>query len=257
MTFTIETIEIGLIWALIAVLMSIVILTVRRMWPIHLDISYLPLSKTNADMGIKFDDQNGDTRHAEGKLGELVTAMLFANDGWHQLPSQTSGMHQADGIFIRRRGNKKSFEVAFVETKASFLGDPRNNYRRLMSVDELLGNLQKYEATDFDEVRKFMPEKTAKALKSALNRRCLFVNMYLYTHNFAAGECRVYRLHRDGRIAEHIRNQHDAARYKALLQALTISLGRLLKLSNKEIDATHAAMRCNTKVPTFVESHPI
>ncbi len=247
--------ESWLIVALLVVVIAMGVLIVRRMWPIKLDISYLPLSKSKTDMGLKFDAENGDTRHAVGKIGELVTAMLFANKGWRQLPSQTTGMQQTDGLFIKPRKSGKYFDIAFVETKASFQGDPKGNYEDTMSVDELLSNLVKYQETDFDEAQKFMPKKTATALKAALKRKSVFINMYLYTHNFAAGECCVYQLNRDGSVGTILKNRHNAEEYKALLQALTISLGRLLKLTNKEIDATHAAMQFHTEFPTLRETN--
>ncbi len=196
----------------------------KRRQPINPKIDYLPAAK-NGHLGLTFDNSDGYGSHAIGKIGEMITALMFVADGWTQLPSQPNGIQKVDGLFIRRRKRNHSYEVAFVETKATTqTSDPVPLFNNdQMTHEKLKQDLLSYK----DGAPPHMPDDVVDALVKGLENNSVHISKYLYTHIFPEAETRIYELDRDGIKSNKKPKLIRGPSHRSLFQVLAIGLQRL------------------------------
>lgn len=215
--------------ALIVVIALGVCLIAWLLWgryaPLHLAVSDRPLSSADRQFGADIPDHS-----SLGKVGELVTALMHAKDGWRQLPSQPAGVHGLDGVFVRNVRGGNQFEVRIVETKCSRDGDPKSNYSAEQMADaRVIEQLERLKDAKLDG-EPYMNHQAIEAIIKAIRRGSMHVTKHFYAHMLGTGNTLVYSVTRDGQLIDQ-----PAARVKRvsgtphrlMLQALAIGLARL------------------------------
>jgi hypothetical protein len=173
---------------------------------------------------------DGNRNITLGKIGELITSLMHAADGWQQIPSQPNGIHGLAGIFVRRLANSKAFEVRFVETAASSAGDGPGRFdnQRMndVKIDEALNQLAEHKASDDAP---YISAVDTKTLRLALKHGSLYVSKLHYHHNLASGRTQIYRIRSDGSLTLNAKSTAvvESLEHKFMLQSLAIGLGRL------------------------------
>jgi hypothetical protein len=200
-----------------------------RTHPVHLHLDQSPLSSGHRQYGLVVE---GDGDNAVGKVGELITGLMLAHEGWRQLPSQPTGVHGIDGLFVRHQHNSGSYEILFVETKTSREGDGSKNYKNeQMSDARLIEQLEQLANPNHQfEGQAYIDHHVATALVHAIRNKSVWLSKRLYAHTLATGETLIYHIAANGALVRRParavqRVASDAHKY--MFQALAIGLARL------------------------------
>lgn len=189
-----------------------------RYAPIHLAVSDETLA-CDTKLGA------GDARRS-GKVGELVTALMHARDGWQQLRrAQTPG--GLDGVFVRKLGGSL-FEVRIVESMCSRDGDPKSDYKAEQLADgRVIEQLQLLKDAKF-EGEPYMEPQAIDSIIKAIRRGSRHVTKHFYAHMLDKGSTLIYSVRRSGELVDSRASvkRVSGAPHRYMLQALSIGLAQ-------------------------------
>jgi hypothetical protein len=177
-----------------------------------------------------------------GHFGEMLTAVLVANEGWYQIPSHTGGGSALglDHIFIKEVTTGR-YEVLLIETKIT--GSSNENYdEKEMSDVEVKRRLGDW--SELDESHRQM----ATEIIAAIDRRSQYVKKELWLHDSRQFTLQVFRLGTGGEKIRPMRKTiaydgPERLQYKRMALSVAISMKtyyRNSKLSPSEISKTEA-----------------
>jgi len=214
--------------ALVAVMALSGCLLVWLVWARHAPLRFDVDAPSSAD-GKPFGANAPDSSSLD-RVGELVTALMHAKDGWQQLPSQPSGVPGLDGVFVRKAGRGRQFEVRIVETKCVRDGEARSHYDATpMSDANVIERLERLKSATFDG----LPALDGEAIDTivrAIRRGSVHVTKHFYAHMLPTGKTMVYSVGRDGQLIDSRAarvKRTDGEQHRLMLQALAIGLTRL------------------------------
>lgn len=211
----------------------------RRYSPLALTIPEKPLSSGGRQFGA-----NIDSDPSLGAVGELITSLMHANEGWRQLPSQPSGVHGLDGIFVRTAGIGL-FDVRIVETKCSRDNEPRHDENQ-MSDEGVVKRLERLREKTF-EGQPYLSAKSIDNLVAAINRGSARVTKWFYAHTLSTGVTRIHAVKQDGKLSKPALKSISDARHKLMFQVLAIGLSRLHARDENFVVQGGAAMSAEPK----------
>lgn len=189
-----------------------------RYAPIHLAVSDETLS-SDAKLGAGVADR-------ASKVGELVTALMHAKDGWQQL-RRAQSEDGLDGVFVRKFGGRQ-FEVRIVESKCSREGDPKSSYKAEQLADgRVIEQLQLLKDAKF-EGEPYMEPQAIDAIIKAIRRGSRYVTKHFYAHMLGSGSTLIYSVRRDGELVDSRASvkRVSGAPHRFMLQALAIGLAQ-------------------------------
>lgn len=165
--------------AVVVVAGLIVLARLRRDRPLHL-----------GDKDVRVAPKHfGDFRNsnAKGDLGELLTGVMLAAEGWTSIPSHYEKQRGLDGLFVRKRANG-GYEARIIETKVntSRLGEDQLRHKTV------LHHLQKLSAVGG------LSDALVKGLVQGLERQSAFVVKELWTHKLDQLKTTVQRVNKNG-----------------------------------------------------------
>jgi len=171
-------------------------------------------------------EPQGDVPDRAGKVGELVTALMHAKDGWQQLRrGQSEG--GLDGVFVRKIGGRL-FEVRIVESMCSRDGDPKSTYKAEQLADErVIEQLQLLKDAKF-EGEPYMEPQAIDSIIKAIRRGSKYVTKHFYAHMLGSGSTLIYSVRRDGELVDSRARvkRVSGAPHRYMLQALAIGLAQ-------------------------------
>jgi len=163
-----------------------------------------------------------------GRVGELVTAVILAKDGWQKLPSPRDRIEGIDGVFVKRLGGKQ-FDVRIVETKCAREGDPKASYEAgKLADDHVIEQLERLKGATFAEGG-YVDEQAIDAIIKAIRRGSMHVSKQLFTHALDRGDTFIYSVRPDGALVDRPARvkRVSGAPHRLMLQALTTGLARV------------------------------
>lgn len=163
-----------------------------------------------------------------GKVGELVTALMLARDGWQKLPSPAGRVEGHDGVFVKRLSGKQ-FDVRIVETRCACEGDPKSSYEAgKFADDQVISQLERLKGATFADGG-YIDEQAIDAIIKAIRRGSTHVSKQLYAHALDQGHTSIYAVRPDGALIDRpARVQRvSGAPHRLMLQALSTGLARL------------------------------
>jgi hypothetical protein len=195
--------------------------------PLKLHLADQPLSRDGRQFGAVVDDDR-----AVGKIGEMITALMMAADGWRQLPSQPAGVHGIDGLFVRHLHGSGAYEVQFIETKTSRDGFGAHNYASTQMTDgKLLEDLEKLQHPDYlFEGKPYIDHAVARALSHAIRNKSVWLSKRLFVHALATGTTVIFPIAANGELQRRparVVQKISSEPHRYLFQALAIGLARL------------------------------
>ncbi len=200
--------------------------------PLRFALSEAPQSPGGRQFGAVIADDR-----AVAKIGEMITALMLAGEGWRQLPSQPAGVHGIDGIFVRQLHNSGAYEVRLVETKTSRDGSAAEHYKpSLMTDHKVIEELAKLQGPDIDQ-------HVASAIIHAVRSRSIWFSKWLYSHTLSTGTTVIFPIGPEGEL---IRRPAGAVQkisteaHRNFFQSLAIGLSRLESTDAFKIEARPA-----------------
>lgn len=210
--------------ALVAIMALSVCFFAWLMWA-----RYAPLRLALVDESSRGGSFGGSTpdNSGLGKVGDLVTALMLAKDGWQKLPSPRLGIDGLDGVFVKRVGGKQ-FEVRIVETKCARDGDPKSSYEAgQLADDRVIEQLERLKGATFADGG-YIDEQAIDAIVKAIRRGSMHVSKQLYAHTLDEGHTLIYSVRPDGALIDRpaLVKRVSGAPHRLMLQALATGLAR-------------------------------
>lgn len=186
-------------------------------------LRYWPLALRGSDILASSDREFLDPKKQDSsleKIGELITSLMLAKDGWTQSHLPASNTLGPRKIFVRERFGLNRYEVRFVETNctrtvadsgANLIG--QTGYQRFSTGAGAL-ELDNCHSAD---------DGFARTITRAVRWHSARVEKLLYAHCLATGTTRIYKVAPDGRPLRAIAVIATRS-HKGMCRALTIGL---------------------------------
>lgn len=204
--------------------------------PVTLHLAEAPLSQGGRQFGAVVSDD-----HAVGKIGELITGLMMAAEGWRQIPSQPGGVHGLDGLFVRHLHGSGAYEIQFVETKTSRDGSGVRNYAPTQMTDEkIIAELEKLQSADYKfDGKPYIDARVAHSLIHAIRHKSMWISKRLFAHTLSTGTTVVFPIAANGTLVRRpagVVKQISNEAHRYLFQSLAIGLARLDHTGKFKID---------------------
>ena len=223
--------------ALVAIMALFACFFVWLMWA-----RYAPLRLALVDESSSGGSPGGSADNSGlSKVGDLVTALMLAKDGWQKLPSPRLGVDGLDGVFVKRVSGKQ-FEVRIVETKCARDGDPKSSYEAgQLADDRVIEQLERLKGATFADGG-YIDAQAIEAIVKAIRRGSMHVSKQLYAHTLDEGHTFIYSVRPDGALVDRPARvkRVSGAPHRLMLQALTTGLARLDGGSQAAVSSTPA-----------------
>ena len=132
------------------------------------------------------------SREALTRAGDLLTALMHAQEGWQELHMAPIGRESVGRVFVRNRLGPALYEVRFVETKC-VLDPAAEGGLATVRVGNSFAALTSNELAAANEF--------ANAVVRAIRWNSARVEKFLYLHTLPGGTTRIYRVTPDGHVA--------------------------------------------------------
>jgi hypothetical protein len=205
----------GLDGVLILTVFGVTVLAGLLMW-----LRYWPLALRIADQSDRRPMSGSSDELFLAKVGELVTELMLARDGWKPLSSDSPNAGRRDTIFVRNRLGRHQYEIKFVETLCRRDGSSNHMVHPLdrRTVAQRAAALLAESAPELDT-------EFAKAIARAIKWGSARVEKTLYLHTLSQGTTHIYKVAQDGRPMRNIAVVATAA-HKAMSQAIARNLSK-------------------------------
>lgn len=160
-----------------------------------------------------------------GKVGNLVTALMLAKDGWQRLPIAAG--NGLDGVFVRKSG--RQFDVRIIETTCAREGDPKQSYDAGRLTDEhVITQLEQLKDAPVTG-EAYLDAHSIDSIIKAIRRGSAHVSKQLYAHALDKGHTLIYSVRPDGALIDRpARVQRvSGSPHRLMLQALANGLARM------------------------------
>lgn len=159
------------------------------------------------------------------KVGELVTALMLAKDGWKQL-APPSGEEPA-GLFVRKLAGRNAFEVRIAATQCSPADDPKADYdAESMADDKVIERLESLKGAQ-SAAEPGLDDQAVDAVVQAIRRGSVHVTKHVYAHSLATGDTVIYAVGRNGQLIERPRVARVAGvPHQLMIHTLAAGLAR-------------------------------
>jgi hypothetical protein len=209
--------------ALIAIIALFACFFVWLMWA-----RYAPLRLALVDESASGSFAGAADTSGLGKVGELVTALMMAKDGWQKLPSPRGGIDGLDGVFVKKIGGKQ-FDVRIVETKCAREGDAKSSYEAAQLADDrVIEQLERLKGATLADGG-YIDDQAIEAIVKAIRRGSMHVSKQLYAHTLDEGQSLIYSVRPDGALIDRRARvkRVSGAPHRLMLQALAAGLSRV------------------------------
>lgn len=137
----------------------------------------------------------------QGALGEAMTAILMAVDGWKEIPAFYDNYKGIDGLFVRSL--EFGAEAVIIESKTNTSTLSKTKHGRQMSDCWVADRLEQ------SYVVGVLPEKYADSIMQAHKHNSLFLRKELWSHDLRTGITTVSALDADANITSSRTNPAD------------------------------------------------